>query len=763
MSLPVGKLVVYPPDKTGLVTKFGLSRDWRPAAQKWRLKGCEFIEPLRCIAPAATMNLKDFDWEGIWTKGGNEKWRACYISGNPAVKAAEYTDGSVHSNTDEDRYGTLASASTYMPRFGLHIARWAPPPGQEILVYVTVTCDCQVLQETNPPTGTRTWQDGRLCFFFPAASQEHRNVFIHAVAPAPTGYYNVYSVGQIIGTLESNGVADQGPSRETYWVEYEEIVPFNEAWEDETDSAAGDWVGCEFLLRSSRDPGTIQRVHTDIVRAKASQMLLLAQGAICKLAWWPLTYGEMDNTKYPPEPIYPEADAVTPLPLPHEVVGNDVEEDAWEEDVTWDPYYREAPNWTVTVLDHRHDDETPPNDIDVARRPIVTFTFASPGQTERPLLWNVGEDHLPTIGDANTAEPYDTDATDVLERLTWKWAKDWKSHEGSAEYIPCDIDDYDDLHAINSVVTLHAGWDTHTQIATAYIPLEGTHVEASGAQVGPGLKRRTYDLQGFWQARLPQKDVLDMRQAGGMTVGDWAALVGARLGIPADSIDVDEAVASRVIPGSPLPSEPHLEARDGSSWQTHIQEVERAATIRVKFDTDGTGNMAVDGGAPEYEHGVSTISATIDEASLTALPEQMQRVGYNGDPRNVLKATYGQETFRRVYYRAETLAQRKVSAGDDWPLVVEDDTAATPAEIVARFLKENYTVEAIWRITIPMDTALRPDMFVQAAGTCKVLLANAVFRIIEHEIEVTAGDQPDAVSHLSLEFIEVPEEPEEPE
>ncbi|HUT75809.1 MAG TPA: hypothetical protein VM221_13365, partial [Armatimonadota bacterium] len=252
------------------------------------------------------------------------------------------------------------------------------------------------------------------------------------------------------------------------------------------------------------------------------------------------------------------------------------------------------------------------------------------------------------------------------------------------------------------------------------------------------------ELAGFDSARLPQKDVRDIRQAGGQTVTEWAAGLADRLGIAVGRLYIAPAVAAQVIPLNPIPSKPSLAPRDGDSWRNHVAEVERAADIRVCWTRGTAYDMWVDEGRPDYEAGVSTISYEIDYAETDAPQiaydidhEQSVRAFRNFLKASTLESGSGPEKERVEYYLSQTLANRKAGVGDDWPIVLESDDAPL-GELYQEFLTEHWNAgQSVITWNMPMRVDLYPDMFVRVVDCPDIEIEdNSVYQIIEHRLSL---------------------------
>jgi len=277
-------------------------------------------------------------------------------------------------------------------------------------------------------------------------------------------------------------------------------------------------------------------------------------------------------------------------------------------------------------------------------------------------------------------------------------------------------------------------------------------------QLGP-VQFGSFDV-----ARLRQKSIVDVRQAGGMTVGDWAAMVGNALGIADARIYVNPAVADDTIPPHSIPSLPALAPRDGASWESHIGAVEQAADVRCCWNRDLDYDLWVDGGAPEYVPGAYPSGSEIAlEIDYQALEEADRILNLSHDAtnerfRNFLKARGGSMEEPVEYYYAEDLDDRKAGIGDDWPAHLEAEDAEV-AELYAEFVREHYEAgSSRLRWYMPMRPDLRPDMFVQVSNCPGVgLTTNAVYQIEEVTLE-TATEDRWASTTVTATLVYTPEE-----
>jgi len=290
----------------------------------------------------------------------------------------------------------------------------------------------------------------------------------------------------------------------------------------------------------------------------------------------------------------------------------------------------------------------------------------------------------------------------------------------------------------NAEVAITVGWDDTapeamraTRWATAYIEPGGIERLRDGSQY-QGQLQISVSVAGFDVVRMPQKEVVDARQAGGRTVQDWLSDVARRLNVPwAIYEDSNEpAIATRRIPLAPLPSEPHLEAQDGQWWSDHLTGVCDALGLRWGFDRSGYGELFVDNGPPAYN---GTHSFVVDADTL--MPEgQWYTVTHTNSidgMTNICKAVSG---VQHAYYQ-DTVSAR-TAFGDDWTRVVSVAEGADPHDALVQTWLESHdnATQIVWRGPLRVD--LRPDEFLLMADPPQHMgiPVGSVWRITRHHV-----------------------------
>lgn len=736
------------PDYDGMPEQFGLCRDWRPS-EKWRGYNCEYIKPLGAIGPVADArprSMSDSEWDTAALY--NTSWAGRYPAFIDSVLCWQFTDGSVYPQgtaAATSQGGLIAESwcASVLPRFAFYMIRSMPPAGQGVFTGAHVTV----------PT---IWDDegtdrpGILTVYWPLAggtpgddsSKQFSAPFLHhiMIADMDDDGVQIFADGNILATGPGGSSRRQGSGREGWLFEYEE------------DSSL--FEGGHVLIRNTENMDRWWHFHDSRLRLASKDLWDAAgfasgdegystwwkwqigvQGAIQTVNLTPLLYGAAAGAVWPEEP----------RPLPHEADSNEVEADAWDDTATWGDLVSDSSGWSVSTAQAS----------DGTRRPQTTFTPPVSAVGRRPVLWLQTEDYSPQFTAAETDPRTDTDGDGYLEGLVWTWGKDWKGSRGSASFYRQDTAIYPSWEERGSCV-LAMGWNSGAgasidkeDISQAYIVPGGLMRDRVGEDYlgAPGLgpvQFAAYDV-----AILPDKPLIDLRQAGGMTVEDWAGMVAERLGIPSGKVYVDLSVASQQIPTNAIPSKPHLAAQDGESAGSHIAAVEKAADIRVCWNRSTSYVMWVDGGPPDYNPETSTIALEIDYDTLVEqnMIYNIEHVQTAARSANALKVRYGREDRlggQQEYYQAQPAAHRAVYLrGDYWAYYEDPD--ADRDELVARYGKERKAGDGLLAWRMPLRIDLRPDMFVKVTDCPYMdIVADAVYQIETH-----TADQPNAESRLT--------------
>lgn len=749
LTVPEFGLQVAPPHRHGLRTTLHLSRDWRCYSERqsrgseceWELRNATYIPPLKAIAPAGYVRPQSMeDW--FISAGEVNKWRTGTPDWGRDATSYAFVDNRIYSNQDAAA-GQIASdvaLDGLVPRIAVWLERKPPPINQSVFVGVMVNLPALYLVE-----GVE--QPARLTLTLPLMQSsddpdyQWDEPFLHLALESEIGAgyyaggsgYSFATSGRILSRGPQSSAMRYGAGREGWLIEYEEDADL--------------YSGGHLLIRNVSEDGDdywheynrrLRLVSTDEAVAAGAMWadgawVVQVQGAQTIVNVTPIRYGDNDAAAWPTEA----------KPLPDENADNDLEAGAYPDGTAaqWGALATEPTDWSVTVAGHS----------DGTQRPQVVFARGTGSDNERAVLWIATEDNPATIGDADSSTPEDTNTPGVhrLLNVRYTWERDWKHCGGEATFATETAAYYDDWRENNDVV-LSLGWcdgageDLETaEVAHGYILPGGLPRGRDGDVLHGDPTLGPVRFGGFDVARLPQKGIVDVRQAGGMAVEEWAELAANALGIDAERVYVAPAVASTTIPPHEIPSLPASAPRDGGSWESHISEVERAADVRVCWNRTLDYDLWVDGGAPEYEHGVSEIALQIDYQAL-ADEDKLLRIAHDAtgaDYRNVLKAVGGPHEAPVEYYYAQDLADRKAGIGDDWPAaLVADDVEI--AELRAEFDRE-HGEDAASRLAwvMPMRPELRPDMFVQVDNCPGVgVMAGSVYRILSHAIETASGE-----------------------
>ncbi|GAH47303.1 unnamed protein product, partial [marine sediment metagenome] len=421
---------------------------------------------------------------------------------------------------------------------------------------------------------------GRLRFYLPLAGNSGETDYqfdgpiLHHLLDKdiPGPWINLWEDGEVLSEGPRSKAMQQGAGREGWIFEYEED--------------AAKYEGGHILIRNTDESDNWWHYHDDDLRL-ASKAVFDAEGIggyVAEGRWGLYIVGAVQTVNLTPV-YYCTNDAecwpTKAKPLPDTVAANALEANSFSDDgdAAYGTLHTPADDWTVSIAGHP----------DGTQRPRVVFACGGYAPVNswnrRPVLWIATEEHEPVIADAAPGRG-DTDGDYRLMAVRWTWGENFKRSSGSAEFTPEEADVYYTWRQ-NANVILRLGWQAGAgalietkDLVQCYIPPGGLGRGRDGATLG-GDAELGLDLAAFDGARLPQKDVRDMRQAGGQTVAQWAGGVADRLGIAGGRLYVDPVVAAQVIPTNPIPSLPSLAPRDGDSWENHVSAVEQAADIRV--------------------------------------------------------------------------------------------------------------------------------------------------------------------------------------
>jgi len=730
----------------GLTTKFGLSRDWRLTKNTWQYRYAEFIEPLNAVAPwgralPADNALADFDLYY------NAKFREWHATGNPTAKGLLFYDGAVYPAwthlEDFLGYARDKAERAYLPNFVLNLKRWTPPPEQGIIPQAAVQLPA-----------TYGGEAAYVGLWLPYASDDYRRAFLHCYVGEPEEAYNVLTEGWFLSEGPSTGANSQGMHEETWFFEYLEVwrdadgVLYGEGGEGRT------FYCSHILVRLGTEAQDWWHYMSHDLRLTTGKWGLSFGGAQQWANITPITYGS--QTGYPlaiaPSLAYP----TVPKPLP-DVSGVGGDADAWNDDPTWGALVTDVAGWTVTTTEA----------TDATQRPLVTMTPATAAQHIRPVVWLATEQHPAIIGDETESEDVTTAGTHALKSMRLSFNSEYKGQSGSVTFHPSEEDDPRfPTFRENAACRLSIGWQTGAGAGIAVAETAHLYVRPGGVTRGrdgdmqtAGAPWLTLDLGDFADVRASRKQIIDVRQAAGMTIGEWTLMAANRMGIQSDYVYCDPALEDIVIPTNiEIPGTPVLAPQDGAGWLDHIREVERDASIRVGFNRPVAAmggawyTMVVDAGMPEYEHGVSAITYTLEADALTDsdVLYTVKAQASAEDFRNVLKASYGRKRSIRAgaadnavveWYWAEPLATRKLTVGDDWGVAITDTNATAPGEIAQRFALEHYKWQGKLFWTGPLRNDIKPDDFIAAGDLPGIDVdKGSVWQVVSVDMEANFAD-----------------------
>ena len=727
MSLiaPEGKLVYRGQMVDGMVSTFGVHRDWRFEKALWYGPEFEYIDPLKAVAPYGlkqqiAMNPAD------WTAGGNDKFKSWYGAGNPSVLGTLFYDGNVYAaGTALTTFmGSLESdALADIPQLIIRRQSWVPPAGQGVIPQMTIAVHAEY------ETSAGVWEEARVGLWLPLANEKYKSAFLHCYVGAWADTVDVFTQGFTLAEGPASGSMAQTEISEVWVWEYVEV------WQDADGDLFGEYaIGREFiashiLIRNGNEPNNWWHYTSKHLRITAGSVLVAAGGCQQWFTIGQIQYGWATATC---RPMYGPG-----IPQVAESGGG---ANAFNDDPTWGSVTSNVDGWTVTVTE----------DVGI-RRPVVTATPASAGYT-RPVVWFATESNPALISEEDASISIDTDTDNTLEELTVEYNDTYQGTQATARLRLSESDTarYDTWRE-NGKVELSLGWNddagaglAKVKIAELYIKPDGlrrTRNADTGTASAPALE---VSMGDYAEVRASRNQCIDLRQAGGMTVTSWAKMIGNYLGIKDALINVDAALADQYIQTTPdIPSLPNCVPQDGQEILNHIKEVQQVADIRVGFNRKISGtwyNMFVDAGPPDYVDGVSAIAYSIDTTS-TAHDDLIftAAAGLSSDRfRNVTKLIYGRpgkplqiaDKTQAEWYYAENMAARKLSVGDAWRVVLEDQNATDPGDLARKFEKEFYSKQGYLQWTGPLRLDIMPDDFVEIIALPGMLIPeNAVYQV----------------------------------
>ena len=720
LTVPQGKLTVGLPYQDGLAVKLGLSRDWR-FNRTWQRRYVEFIEPLKAMAPLGVTYPRDMTLDD-WSQSGNLSFRETYVSGNPTAKWLQFYDGRIHTDTTT-ALGTVEKTVDRWPNFALHLVRYTPPPAQQVVPQCVFSCTAWGRRADG------TWDHGRVALYLPLEGSHNATAQAYNAPLLWFGFHelwdgdpvDIFTEGRILDVGPRTSSAAQGPGREL--------------WLCEVCQDPSRFDGCHVLLREGHDLGAWWHYYDDDLRMGSFDGAAMPSGGV---TWrlnfvgaiqfaniTPLHYGEHDGECWARE--------AAALPA--------CEDAAWETTATWSGIETSAPGWT----------QTPGTYSTGLYQAHVEFAKTSPGAWDRrPYAWLVSEQHDADIDDAD-ATTSGTDTKAELLSIDWTQRADWRGASGSATFWP-EAAQTEATYRQGSKVVVNLGWQTGAgaglaaqDIAVGYL----TRVRrARAGDTHLGRQALTIEFADLAAARM-DGDIIDMRQAGGMTVAAWAAMIANRLELPSSMLSVDATAGALTIPAAdPYPSDYAFAPGDGASWVAHMDEV--CLALDIRWAISAAGILTIDTGPPTYTHGTSTISFTIDEAATAGGSVPYAFTAEAGSPEfhNVFKASVGMygrlqdvstqgwsAPSQKVHYWAESLTDRKAGIGRAKTKFVSEDSHTTPEGLLRVLSREwyKYKTPVVWQLDL--RPGLTPDLFVEVddVPNCGIT-AGSVFQIVEHHM-----------------------------
>lgn len=787
-----------------MIEKVGVGYDWRFDPKlfgDWNHVGTEYIKELRCLAVRPDFVLMDN------AVTPDATFRNVYVPAQTVKAWVEFVDGAVHAAGTEsaNTWTATVSGSQDQPNIMFNLVRATPPPAQGVAAFTSIRwaatrgltglaawssasyysygdqvshagdnwqCVAPYDNHTEPGTNTLVWVEalgdsGFITLVLPVKTnltdwQAYSKPFLHFMFPDPAAPYSWFDDGEIVSVGPQESSMGKGEERFCFLVEFVQSVARYDDGTNPDYLVPGVRQGMHILIRQAQDLDKFWHYH-----AEGTHLVSTVSGADMVVSCCGCSQQFNVSTLSYPDGSYAIAPEYWTVPLSAP--------ETFDDSIVYGHVDNYSTGWSETVTDvatvgtNQH-------------LPVIQFNQDAVTYPEcpyvKPLVWYAFHESPGTMTAA--ADPNDYVSTDTYGDLKgmeveWDWTLRNKRarlmfHPGAtAPYTNVDGSGNPYLRA-NSRVALYGGWDANAvasvrkqTLGMFYVPPGGIKRYRDGDQ-NQGDPCLDLDLESFDQVRLPRKATMDWRQAGGRTVENWTDALAMRLGIAAANVYVAAAVQDIIIPLNLwLPSQPNLHVVDGSTWDQHIRAVcDAVGALRVGFDVQFGGSnygLYVDAGPPAYNHGVSTISYTLNLTAFASDEGLVMRVEHGnegGEFRNCLKATIGDDYKRRQsFYWIETEATRLAGIGDVWNLADADKEGETPVDVYAAFLRDHYQSADFIRFENEGLPAIRPDHFIQIGSATGIGLATAspVYQVKHHKWRGIADEVSECVSEITMAWV----------
>jgi len=817
---PIGRIRAYDPLETGYIVEQGYSMQWRfkrgskvdhpdlgvqVSSEKgdreygpWTLDGCEIIDEIGALAPAANMRSVQ-DMNNIaWTfdpplDSTTPKWRLTRVSGNPSHIAAQFTDGSFHAaGTQQAAKGTIRKKASWYGDFKngflLRLDRHSPPPDEiSSSGVITPHIDSMTIvimsgrrryEEEGP------WVTGYLTLLLPASSATFRSPCLHWFDGEPSEIDIDDAAFNLLATGKRSTTEQQGFGRTTWLVEFIDGPVYNGLGFLESMGH----TGLHVLIRTSLDDEDRWYSHLGDIHVDGDVFNISCQGCVQHVSVSELSY-----------PSTATAWAMEPRFAPGYM--GDVQNLRWRMPAkwAWDSWetWNDGETGTITIdlvpqeKENWFDEEFNPGVF----WPRVRFTGVPNDDRSRGILWGLRAIIPPLTDIVSPRNPGTTDDQGVLESLSYSVNSEWRGAGGTATIIASASNLAIHNWKRGSFVEIYLGWDGEdlglysmglASFACGYI----MDIRFGATGDDPNRISAEIEIGDFVKARMGKSMLIDSCQSGGRficnrinfnerVITGWFPDMMARCGLFCDT-DHDSstcAVLNGVVAIDPyfldlsidldpeMPSRMWLECNDGTAIQSHLDEVvngmgfvdEDAYSSGPRWGFGQIGQAFLDKGRPRYDDSIP-VAFVVDTTSANDLSGDgvtqnmittIQRVTDTEKFRNAFKTTYR----GRDSYAADPAAARLAEGGDLWHFSTLGNSRAVARENLMERRRRSVTVE----MTTPMAPWLQPDMFVRIdSGALIGIPVGSVFQVTSHQITMSGMDATSTVGLVHLQDEEAP-------
>lgn len=773
MIAPEFKVELYKPNCFGMITQFGSAEDFRfDDISKWELRNCELIPELNCLTFKGDSSPKSM--ENIFALTGRNSdvnWVVRYPDYTNPVYSWQFCDAKIYDpDTDdpEDYIGIISSSGfdDAAGNFALTVRRNNPPRGQLIdsLTFATIP-DIRYDDLTN------TYVPGWLSLCLPvgdskqSSDYEYTNPFLHHIdlTEAAGGIYDVFTEGIILAEIPINNL--EAGSRERW------------TFEHVTDPNYFD--GSHILIKSQKienkkgklnDNSGYTHIYDERITV-ANKTLWDALG---------LTYAATDEEWRVSCQGCVQTVNLSKINYSQKTLGKAFYKTGrlWrgpEHYLESATYLSAGARWT--------DLTTQPTGTSVwvdnytgwesAIRPEVSLQHSGTKTDVRPFCWYITETNKAIIGNVEDTLYAWTEGLQTVTDLQWTWGEDYKNSTGSVGWQPTNIGSNPLPTPVDGArVEITAGWDAAAPAAVQK-PLIPNIFGWTDPAANPNRRSGGTDyihmvdsklnISSYDSAKLSSKksQMIDFKQAGGMTVDAWAKYIGNRLGIPEARIYVDAAVATKNIKVNEVPSKPSLEASDGTDILSHIQSVEDSTDIRVCWDKTNDFTIYVDAGKPHWTGNINDIKFILDEdtVNIYEIVLDVDSTFDTSNYKNFLKFKIGRHGKEEFGYLYDLLPTRSLNDLDDFQVYIEEADATTVNEVIYNYFKRHRPDGLNYGLKLKFSTMMRPDLrpddFILISklnGITQDESIPGIFQILTHTITINA-EELEGISEFTVAYV----------